>query len=386
MVLLERIPGRSDFPNVDQEAEREPTARHLMELTANLHSLDPESLEIPHLDLPKSPAEAAESSLSQARGALRMLGVRADPLFGFALDWLEANVPREATQVALVHSDMGPGNFLYEGGRVTGIVDWEVAHFGDPMEDLAAIAVRDMATPIGPLPTRFREYERAAGARVELRRVDYFRALILVRNSLMIGLGLAHPAPGFDVVEMTMYQTLLMRAAALVLCDNLALERPSAASALPKSRGRAGDDRNSDCAEMNRSTFLASLGGDLEREVAPAIEDPAAARALASIRRGLAMLEHESRVGSALGVEEARELRELLARLGAESADGLEPVELDDALRRRLEEWADDPRHSADVACYFARRMHRLAERHRPLMGDLFARLPQHLPDCLELE
>ena len=40
-VLLERVPGRSDFPAVDDEREREPTAAHLMEVTAALHRLDP---------------------------------------------------------------------------------------------------------------------------------------------------------------------------------------------------------------------------------------------------------------------------------------------------------------------------------------------------------
>lgn len=244
MILLERLPGRSDFPAVDHEEEREPTARHLMELTARLHELDTAELAISHLSLPGSPGENTRKTLAQIKGAVAALGDNADPFFSFAIDWLVGNTPDEEARPSLIHSDMGPGNFLYERGRVTGIVDWEVAHFGDPMEDLAAIAVRDMATPVGDLSRRFSEYEAASGRAVGLARVNYFRALILVRNSLMIGLGLAYPPEGFNVEEMTMYQTLLMRAGALVLCDLLGVERPEHAEGVGlrsrESDGAAG--------------------------------------------------------------------------------------------------------------------------------------------------
>ena len=227
-ILLSRLPGRADYPATDEPAaDQERVAKHLMSLTAKLHSIEPSRLKIDHLTLPTKPEDCARGTLAQARGAANALGDAADPFCLFALKWLDANVPTLAERYALVHSDMGPGNFLYENDRVTGIVDWEVAHFGDPMEDLAAIAIRDMATPVGLLAHRFDEYEASSGTEVDLSRVHYYRALVLVRNSLMIGLGLANPSESFDVEEMTMYQTLLVRAAALVICDNLGTGRPA---------------------------------------------------------------------------------------------------------------------------------------------------------------
>jgi len=321
-VLLERVEGRSDFPAVDHESDREPTARHLMELTGVLHCLDPGQLRIAHLEVPNTAQDCASRSLSQSRSALRALGQSADPFFGFALDWLEANIPGEVSRYSLVHSDMGPGNFLYQGGAVTGIIDWEVAHFGDPMEDLAAISVRDMATPIGSLAQRLREYEESCGIPVDLERVHYYRALVLARNSLLIGLGLAHPAEGFDVPQMTMYQTLLMRAAALVLCDNLGVERPA----------------------LDSSVSL------LESE---------------SPDRGVPR-EHES-----------QEIRELLG--GTVPETGREPREIDAAFRSALATREQPAAWRERVACYFARRMHRLAYRRQQLMGPLYGRLPQPL-------
>ncbi|MCP4905823.1 MAG: phosphotransferase family protein [bacterium] len=366
LLLLERIPGRSDFPAVDQESEREPTAKHLMELTGQLHALEVGSLNIPHLELPGRPEDCALGSIEQVRAALRALGGAADPFFSFALDWLQDHVPSDVSRYSLVHSDMGPGNFLYQGGRVTGIVDWEVAHYGDPMEDLAAIAIRDMATAVGDLPTRFEEYRASTGREVDLSRVHYYRALVLVRNSLMIGLGLARPAPGFDVVEMTMYQTLLARAASLVLCDNLGIDRPSASASLPPLDGEAPVDKM-------RGPFLATMARDLAQTVAPAIDDPTAGRVCAGVGRGLEMLEHEERVGGGLDRRENDDLSELLGR-----SDRGKP-ESERALRVLLTGSGARDVDRAALARYFARRFHRLAERRRPLMGAFLDRLPQPL-------
>jgi len=41
-----------------------------------------------------------------------------------------------ASRLSIVHGDYRNGNFLFEGKHVTGILDWEMAHIGDPLEDL----------------------------------------------------------------------------------------------------------------------------------------------------------------------------------------------------------------------------------------------------------
>ena len=97
------------------------------------------------------------------------------------------------------------------------------------MEDLAAIAVRDMATPVGDLATRFDEYEAAGGPAVDRAAVEWYRILVLVRNSMLIGLGLGFDYAATDRAELTMYRTTLMRAAALALCDAVGVERPDEA-------------------------------------------------------------------------------------------------------------------------------------------------------------
>lgn len=60
------------------------------------------------------------------------------PIARAAIRWLRANPPPPAQKLSVVHGDYRTGNFLYdEAGDIHGILDWEMAHLGDPLEDLA---------------------------------------------------------------------------------------------------------------------------------------------------------------------------------------------------------------------------------------------------------
>ncbi|MDB5443609.1 MAG: hypothetical protein JWP73_1985 [Phenylobacterium sp.] len=60
------------------------------------------------------------------------------PIARAAIRWLRAHPPPPAQKIAMVHGDYRTGNFLYdEAGEIHGVLDWEMAHLGDPLEDLA---------------------------------------------------------------------------------------------------------------------------------------------------------------------------------------------------------------------------------------------------------
>jgi len=61
-----------------------------------------------------------------------------EPITEAAIRWLRANPPPPAQRLSIVHGDYRSGNFLHDGaGAMTAILDWEMAHIGDPYEDLA---------------------------------------------------------------------------------------------------------------------------------------------------------------------------------------------------------------------------------------------------------
>ena len=61
-----------------------------------------------------------------------------EPIVRGAIRWQRRNPPPEPASPAVVHGDYRSGNFLFlPDGEITAILDWEMCHIGDPLEDLA---------------------------------------------------------------------------------------------------------------------------------------------------------------------------------------------------------------------------------------------------------
>jgi aminoglycoside phosphotransferase (APT) family kinase protein len=77
------------------------------------------------------------------------------PIARAAIRWLRRNPPPPAQKLSVVHGDYRSGNFMHDGaGKILAILDWEMAHIGDPLEDLG--------WAIDPLWSHF-ETERVSG-------------------------------------------------------------------------------------------------------------------------------------------------------------------------------------------------------------------------------
>jgi aminoglycoside phosphotransferase (APT) family kinase protein len=229
-LLMERVAGRSDAPSGD---DLEPVMSDLMQHMATLHGLDPGKLSLPALVQPSTAAGIALDQLEPLRKTYFATPAAHHPLIDFGLGWLWRHAPRSVERVALVHGDIGPGNMLYAEGRVRAIVDWEIAHLGDPMEDLAALNTRDMSTPIGDFARRLAQYQAAGGARLDVDRLRYYRALVLIRNSLLIRLTLANSDPALVPDQLGAFALLLRRAASQALCEAQGLPLPPLPAAMP---------------------------------------------------------------------------------------------------------------------------------------------------------
>src|SRR5699024_1019235 len=102
---------------------------------------------------------------------------RSDPLCAFGKYWLERHAPGGELIHALVQGDTGPGNFMFDAAGVTGIMDWEWGHYGDPMEDLGNLWLRDFLNPAsdGDLRPFFEHYSRCSDLPLDPARIVYYR-------------------------------------------------------------------------------------------------------------------------------------------------------------------------------------------------------------------
>ena len=96
------------------------------------------------------------------------------PVLEFALSWLKRHLPPPPRRLVLVHGDYRTGNFLYDQTGITGILDWEMAHAGDPIEDLGWLVIKSWRWAgderVGGLCTRdefVKLYEDAGGVKVD---------------------------------------------------------------------------------------------------------------------------------------------------------------------------------------------------------------------------
>lgn len=174
--IMEKIEGETIARRLLRDAEyakaREVMPAQLAQILARIHRVDPKKH---HLDFLTEPGEnAALTEVRRYEENFRRLALEPHPAFELAFRWLLGRVPKTPRKT-LVHGDYRIGNVIFGPEGVRSILDWELAHLGDPMEDVGWMCVRawrfgNDRMPVGGLGTRedfFREYEKASGVPVD---------------------------------------------------------------------------------------------------------------------------------------------------------------------------------------------------------------------------
>lgn len=225
-MLVVRAPGQSAYLSVPDPEIRQAIALDLMEKLAALHAVDTMGAD-PHQPVTIRDAIAIELDLWEAQ--YRATG-RLDPLIELALVWLRGHLPDDGTRPGLVHGDAGPGNFLHLDGHVTALVDWELAHFGDPQEDLAWLSMRTVLEPFPDFAACIAHYAKVSGRTVDLDRIRYFRVLVQLRVAVIRWIGEGQVAAN-SLISSVLNRRLLT----VALAEAEGLPLPSAPDVAPPS-------------------------------------------------------------------------------------------------------------------------------------------------------
>ena len=182
--------GRKIVRDARFEAARERLAYQCGEAMARIHRIDTAALP----DLRLAPAAV---ELAHYRETHRSHGTT-KPVFELAFQWLAANAPPPPDQPVLVHGDFRNGNLIVDDTGLRAVLDWELAHRGDGMEDLGWICVTSWRfgrheLEVGGFGTRdklFAGYE-AAGGKVDAARVHYWQVFGTLKWGVICE-GMAH--------------------------------------------------------------------------------------------------------------------------------------------------------------------------------------------------
>jgi aminoglycoside phosphotransferase (APT) family kinase protein len=145
---------------------------------------------IHHIDPGIAPDLVDQDQLGYFRSILDGLG-EPHPAFELGFRWLEGNRP-EGGATGVVHGDFRTGNLIVGPDGLRAVLDWELAHLGDPMEDLGWFCVRawrfgsdQPAGGFGPYEELFAGYEEGGGDPVEPDVVRWWQALGTLKWGIM---------------------------------------------------------------------------------------------------------------------------------------------------------------------------------------------------------
>jgi aminoglycoside phosphotransferase (APT) family kinase protein len=183
-LVLESIPGIINTNAITDVDTQKKVREEFVEIMAAIHRLPPEAFAEVGLDVPQD-ADAISRNLYAASEAIfdRLIG-RPWPLMRFTAGWLRRNVPQYRTRAAFINPDAG--QFMFEGDRVTGLIDFEMSSFGDPAAELAGMRLRDTSEPLGDLSALYDHYEKASGDRISKQLIEYHTAGFCGVNGFML--------------------------------------------------------------------------------------------------------------------------------------------------------------------------------------------------------
>lgn len=190
-LIMRREPGAVDYYVLNGPLpfqERVALAERFCDLLAQVHSVDWRGSDLTQIFTDPG-ANAALAELDQWEAVLRADQREPYPELDLAIQWMRT-APPTAQATVLVHGDYKPGNILLEGTRVVALLDWELAHLGDPMEDVGWVTQplrkREHIIPGAWEESQFYErYQEATGFTVNKEHVRWWQVFATLRTAVM---------------------------------------------------------------------------------------------------------------------------------------------------------------------------------------------------------
>lgn len=350
LALFERVPGSAAIDKHEDASIQRAVMEDFIDAVARLHQLRPGNLDLEKA-LGSFELSARECALADVESQLRQfagfLQHYRDPLMLYGIQWLRRFAPGQVHRVCLVQGDTGPVNFMFEGDRVTALVDWEWGHWGDPMEDLGNICVREFWNPSGGLRGLFERYAKRSGIPYEPRAVRYYRVQQNVRGMIPIHAACQSRGMRESMAWYMAYRYVGDRSTCEALADamGVAIERPP----MPE------EDRE-------LSPLADAALGSLRRDLVPELQSTFASSRATDVGILLECMARRQRYAAELEAIEAAEIADLLGQPVTGFAASV------DRLCQAIEDQrlADEP-----LLRYLARRAYRDEWLHAPV-SDLY--------------
>jgi len=192
--VMEELSGLESGPT---QITQPPYAEHAAKLAqqkwtilGEISKADPKALGLTSVMEPVALDKCGERELAHWEKAIDEDELCPQPVIRAAIRWLRRNPPPPAQKLSVVHADYRTGNFLYDTeGKIHAILDWEMAHLGDALEDLAwsinpvwRWAGDERAGGLAPREEAIRIWEESSGLRADPAALHWWEVFSSVKG------------------------------------------------------------------------------------------------------------------------------------------------------------------------------------------------------------
>jgi aminoglycoside phosphotransferase (APT) family kinase protein len=184
--IMDMCPGKPGSPFVPTDpydGHGEAIGKQYWSILGRLAAIDHRAVGLQSLRNGSVTSDFWRNELDWWEGILDENEALIEPAVRGALRWLRRNPPPEPAKPAIVHGDYRSGNFLFtDDGTISAILDWEMCHVGDPLEDVAWGL--DPFWPITrhyPLDDGLARWEAASGMALNREALDWWLLFTAVK-------------------------------------------------------------------------------------------------------------------------------------------------------------------------------------------------------------
>lgn len=322
-IVMDRSPGTRDVSEAADDAERQSVAEQYIEALADVHRLDIAPFVDAGITLPDNPSDLAVAYVDANEKLYRRTKTGPEPIVEFALRWMRRHVPDDRNRPSLILADTG--QFLFEDGKITCLYDFEAAHIGDPLFDLASLRTRAGTEPLGAdIEHMVRHYEKVTGEKVNPAHLSYYTAAFMLTSVCSLSGPLSDPEAQNIQAEYLTWDLMTRRAMLWAIAEVVGIDIEPAPPVAPPTgyysrvtrvlEGTAA--RMTATTPMDEATRASAMALS---QWAGALISVAAANAERDLDRVEALLGHRP----ANGADADRELEEFILAAGPEHDDAL---------------------------------------------------------------
>ncbi len=179
-----RVTTDPNFRLVPDDDERLSLAEDFVKNIAGIHKADWRALGLEFLGDPGPGKGSALRQVEYWADVIDRAGFGKKPVVTYTARWLRDNLV-ENDNVTIVHGDYRTGNYIAREGRIKAVLDWEMVHLGDPIEDISYIIGTPWRSPrpnlwvshLLPQDEFFSRYEEASGIKIDREKLRFYHVL-----------------------------------------------------------------------------------------------------------------------------------------------------------------------------------------------------------------